>query len=350
MTKGLKIAVPGVILLAIIAIFVYRAIGQAESGKGRKPMTPAVKISIPTRETITQTLQFTGDVQAIQQASIFSKVSGNLEQVYVNMGTSVRQNQLLALIDTTELYQQYQQSNATFQNAKLAFARTQELFGKSLISKQELDNSQAALTIAQAAAENSGTRLNYARITAPFSGVITRRFLDPGAAVTPNNVTLYTLMDLDSVKVIINVLEKHIPKIAKGTKATIAVDAFPDKKFTGTITRYSDAVDPATRTMAVELDIPNNDHLLKPGMFANVILALGEQPNIVTVPTQAVLKDASGYYLFTVFADTAHKQRVTTGAEQNTRTAILAGVSDSDKVIIAGQQFARDGGPVSIQR
>ena len=149
------------------------------------------------------------------QAGIFSKVSGNLESIYTDMGSNVFSGQLLATIDSTELYQQFQQTNATYQNARMTFDRVQQLIDKNLASKQDLDNADAAMKVAKANYEAAATRLSYARIIAPFSGIITKRFLDPGALVAANNATLFTLMNLDRIKIIVNVPEKDVQFIYK---------------------------------------------------------------------------------------------------------------------------------------
>jgi membrane fusion protein (multidrug efflux system) len=332
-----------------VALLSYRAATHDVAAQSRHQNIPLVKVGRAVRDTISYTLDFNGDIVAIQQAGIFSKVSGNLEHIYANMGTSVSSGQLLALIDTTELSQSYQQANATYINSKLAFDRARELYDKNLDSKQDLDNADAALKVAQANFETAATRLDYARITAPFAGIVTRRYLDPGALVNSSNSTLFDLMDLDSMKVVINILEKDIPRVGKGTHATIGVDAYPGRTFIGAVTRYSEAVDPSTRTMAVEIDIPNRDHTLKSGMYATVRLLIEQHPNALTVPSDAVLKDNAGTYVYAVVADTARQARVTTGVEEAMRTEILTGITDSTRIITTGQQFVRNGSPVIIQ-
>jgi membrane fusion protein (multidrug efflux system) len=351
MKKSLRFTLLGVVVLFIGGMIAFRATHDAKAAKSqRQTPVPAVRLASPTVETMTDALQFTGGMAPIQQAGVYSKVTGNLEAVLVNMGQPVNQGQLLAIIDTTELAQQYTQAAATYTNARLQFDRAQELFTKNLGARQELDNAQAAMTVSKANLDNAATRLSYARVTAPFAGVITQRFLDPGAVVTASNATLFTLMDLDSMKVVINVLEKDIPAVTRGKRAVIMVDAFPDRKFDGSVSRSSDAVDPSTRTMAVEIDVPNRDHTLKPGMFANVMLVIGEHPNAVTVPSQAVLSDAKGPYVYTVDGNnTAKRVPVTTGTQQNNRIQVLSGLSGQERVIVVGQQFVKDGGPVNIQ-
>jgi len=345
-----KYLIPLVIVLAILGVLAYRMVNGGPSATAARQNAPLVKLEQPRRETVTSALQFTGDVVAIQQAALYSKVSGNLDRVYVDMGTLVKRNQLLALIDTTELHQQYQQAEATSQNARLIFTRTRELFSQNLVSQQDLDNAEATMKVTAAAFEAARTRLGYARITAPFAGFVTKRFLDAGALVTPNNSTLFTLMDLDQMKVVINVLEKDITRIDVGKPALITVDAYPGKEFEGKIARISEAVDPGTRTMAVEIAIPNRGYTLKPGMFANVTLIVEQHPDALTIPTTALLKDDQGYFLYACIRDTARKVRVTAGWEQGERTEIAAGLTDSLAIITTGQQFAKDGEPVTVQR
>jgi RND family efflux transporter MFP subunit len=348
MKKNLKFVLPVVILLA--SVLAYKILTRDDAASTRRQNIPLVKTGTPVRQTMQYVLQFTGDMIPVLQANIFSKVSGNLERVYVDMGTQVRRNQLLALIDTTELYQQYQQASATYQNAKITYDRTKELVEQNLVSNQEIDNADAAMKISKANFETARTRLGYAGITAPFAGSITKRFLDPGALVSSNNSILFTLMDLNMMKVVINVLEKDIPLIMLGKKAVITVDAFPGKEFYGSVTRYSEAVDLSTRTMAVEIDIPNSGHTLKPGMFANVILVVDVHRNALTLPSDAILNDDTGTFVFVAASDTARRLNVKTGMEQGARTEVLSGLDGSEPVITTGQQFVKDGRPVSIQQ
>ncbi len=345
-----KYLVPLGIAILIVVIVTFRLLSNGSASETARFSAPLVRLEVPHRELVTYALQFTGDVAAIQQASIFSKVGGNLDHVYVEMGMHVRRDQLLALIDSTELHQQAQQAEATYENARLTFERSKDLFGQKLVARQDLDNAEATMKVAAANYETAKTRLGYAHITAPFAGYVTKRFLDAGALVTTNNSILFTLMDLDQMKIIVNVLEKDIPRIAAGKPATITVDAFPDKKFEGKITRMSEAVDPGTRTMAVEIDIPNSGLILKPGMYANVTIVVEEHRDAVTVPTVALLKDDQGYYLYTVVQDTARRIRITTGWEQGERTEVRTGLDGSQSIITTGQQFVRDGGPVTVQK
>ncbi len=346
-----KIIAPAAVLVLVAAIFVIRrSNGNPSAEAARRATVPLVKVDLPKRQTVTSTVHFTGDVLPIQQAGIFAKVTGTLERVYVDIGQEVRAGQLMAQIDTTELVQQYQQTSATYQNAQVNYRRSKELSEQNLVARQELDNADAALKVAKANYETARTRLSYAYITAPFSGYVTHRFLDPGTVISQSNTTLFTLMDINQLKVIINVQEKDIPQIIKGKRADITVDAFPNRVFAGKVTRYSEAVDPGTRTMAVEIDIANPEHLLKPGMYANAALALEQHPDAITVPTVALQKDDRGQFIYTAMGDTARRVDVRPGLEQGDDTEILSGVTDSMRVITTGQQYVRDRGPVNVQK
>jgi len=348
MKKYLRIVIPIVVIL--LSFVIYRIFNSADTGESRRQNVPLVKVSKPSHDTMKYILDFTGDMVAARQANIFSKVSGNLEKVYVDMGAEVRQGRVLALIDTTELFQQYQQASATFQNAKLTYERTRDLLEQNLVSKQDLDNADATMKVAAAAFETAKTRLGYAWITAPFSGYVTKRYLDQGALVNPNSSTLFTLMDLEMTKVTINVLEKDIPLVTIGKKAVITVDAFPGREFLGSVTRYSEAVDLSTRTMAVEIDIPNRDHMLRPGMFANVSLVVDIHEKALNLPTEAILRDDGGTYVFTANHSVSQKTRITTGIVQDNRTEILSGLDGTEEIITTGQQFCKDSAQVSVQK
>lgn len=345
-----KSLILGIIALAVLGFVAYRLIVQRPSAQATRPQSaPLVRIEKPVRETVVHKLQLSGDVAPIQQAAIFSRVSGNLERVLVDIGDRVRRNQLLAVIDSTELRQQAQQAEAMFFNAQVKHQRMKNLLEQDLVAKEDVDDTEAAMKVASASYEAARTRLNYARITAPFAGYITKRMLDAGAMVTTGNATLFMLMDIDSVKVVVNVLEKDTPRLTKVKQALVAVDAYPDKQYGGRVTRNSEALDLATRTLAVEVAVPNRDHVLKPGMFAKVTLIIDERAEALTLPTQAILKDDRGSYVFAVENNAAKRIAIDIGAEQNARTEITSGIAGNEDIITTGQQFVKDGGQISIQ-
>jgi membrane fusion protein (multidrug efflux system) len=336
-----------VLVIAVIVIFRFNS-AKKDATTPRQNKT-LVKTEKPQRRSMTDQLQYNGDVAAIQQANIFSKVDGNLDRIYADIGLAVRKNQLLALIDSTDYYQRALEAQASYQNALLNYVRTKQLLEQNLLAQEDLDNAEMAMKIAAANYELAKTQLDDTRIRAPFAGYITRRYLDPGGLVTQQNAILFTLMDLETVKVTINVLEKDTPLIPKLKKATVIVDALPGEEFEGVIARYSQAIDLATRTMAVEINIANKEYVLKPGMFATATLVVSEHADAITVPTEVVLKDANGIFVFTIENNNAKRVAVQTGLQRDDRTEIINGLTGTEDIVTTGQQFLRDGSLVSIQ-
>lgn len=343
--KAVIIAFLGLLLVG----FVLFRISQRDSGNeaSRRP-APLVTTVKPARENLVRTLTYNGDVLPFQQASIYTKVTGTLERVYVDMGDFVKQGRLLATIDSTELVQQVLQTSATYENALVNYNRTKDLTAQNLLAKQDLDNAQAAMTVAKANYDNAVTKLSYARITAPFAGIITKRSLDPGAVVTSNNSTLFTLMDLEHVKVITSIPEKDVPTLERVKSAQVTVDALPGRAFRGEVSRLSQAVDLNTRTMPIEIDIENASHELKPGMFTTVTLSAEEHKNVLVLPIQAVLTDDQGQFVFVVEGGKAKKDYVKPGWEINNQYEITGGLTGSEDVVVSGQQQLRDGVAVRI--
>ena len=301
-----KFVIPSVGIILILILIIIKIKQTSGSENKRQSPKPSVVISKPDIIEMQRSLTLTGDILPIQQANIYSKVSGNVDKIFSDIGDWVKQNQVLAIIDST-IYSQnlrqadasYLQAEANFNNAKLNFERNTSLLDQNLISKQDLDNSKTSYQIATAQKEavhanlnNTQTLLNYCRVTAPFTGVVTKRYLDAGAYVTSSanspSAVLFTLMDINVVKVIINVPEKNINDLNSVKDVIVKIDAFDGKEFNAAIKKISQALDMSTRTMAVEVDINNQNHALKPGMFATVILILEKKPNTMAIPLSRI--------------------------------------------------------------
>ena len=357
-------------ILVLLAIFVYLRLraNAADAGKVLRP-APTVQVSDPRVGSIERTISFTGDIDAIQEATIFPRVNGNIEEEYVNIGSYVTKGEILALIDTSVYSENvrqakgiYLQARATLENDKLTYERNKSLLSQNLIAKQDLDNSEAAYKVAlaqeQAAAatlKNTEIQLGYCRVQAPFTGYVTRRFFDPGTYVTSstnsNSSTLFYLADLNRVKVLVNVLEEDIPLLPKVEDAQIKVDAYPNMTFHGKITRISQQLDLSTRTMPVEIDIDNPRALLKPGMFANVDLIFDKAENALVLPSQVILKDDSGTYVYTLDAgDVVHKNYVKIGVVHDNEDQILSGLTSDKQVVFMGYDMVHDGMKVRVAK
>ncbi len=352
MNKKLKIILVVVIVL-IAGFIVYRIVTVAPQ-KAKKQLTPPVVVATPERTDVVYKLEYDGDVIPVLQAYVFSRVSGLLQSLYTDMGKTVQKNQLIALIDTSEAYQMAMQSEAAYYNAKATEEREQSLFAKKLVAQQDLDNAIATLRSTEATNEANKVLLDYCKIRSPFRGYVTKRWLDPGSVVTSNpivgnsNSSIFTIMDLDTVKIDINVLDRDIAKIPNVKKSIATVDVIPGREYPAFISRSAQAVTTTTRTMPVEIVIPNKDESIKPGEFSRVTLVLGENPNALTVPTEAVLRDNNGTYVYVVQDTVAKRKNVQTGVTQNGRLEILSGLDGTEQVIVIGQTFVHANGKVIV--
>ncbi|SRR5579883_167725 len=356
MSKSIKIGLLALAGAALLVFIILRIIEAAKPAPPKKQPTPIVRIAQPTHQSIVYKLDYDGDVIPVLQANIFSRVTGLLEAVYTDMGHTVRKGQLIALIDTAQAHQAEMQAAASYANAKAIEERTRDLTKKNLASQQDLDNAIAALRTAEANYESARIQVSYSRITAPFSGYVTKRWLDPGAIVSSNpivnssNTTIFTIMDIDTVKVDINVLDRDIPKIPTIHRAVVKLDAFPDREFSAFVARSAQAINLTTRTMPVEIMIPNRDQAIKPGSFAHVSLILGENPDAITLPTEAVLRDGEGAYVLLAQDSIARRKPVVTGVVQNGRTEIVSGLDGTEPVIVVGQNFAKPNAKITITK
>ncbi len=358
-----------VIIIIFIGLVYLRLKGNLDASTKRPAPQPSVELSMPVRENIVKKLSFTGDILAIQQANIYSRVAGNLKRIYVDIGTYVRQGQMLAEIDESVFYQNvkqteglYKQAKATYENNKIEYDRNLELLDKGLVSQADVDNAKTAVTVSQAQMEsaqanynNAQTQLSYCEIRAPFSGYVTKKYLDPGTYVVvggnnPNSV-LFVLSDIDNLKVMVNVQDKDISQLDEVESAIIKTDAYPDEEFTGHIRAIGQSLDLSTRTMQTEVDIENRKQMLKPGMFASVELILKKDENVLTLPQQCIQKDDKGNFVYMVNQDSvAFKKYVQLGIQDINTYEITDGLTDSDKVVSIGQDLIKDGMRVKIAK
>jgi RND family efflux transporter MFP subunit len=348
--RNWKYILPALVVVVLGGIFAIKNASGDSAKDPRRSNAPLVRVDQPLRQLVRYQLSFNGDVIAYQQATIYARIAGNLEKVNCDLGSVVKFGQVLALVDSLEPYDQVQQMAATYDNNRLSYQRSKSLLAGNLISKQDVDNLEAAMKVSKANFELAKTRLSYTRIVAPFPGIITRRFLDPGTYLASSSTPLFQLMYVDKVKLVINIQEKDVVQVKKGTNAEIIVDAYGSRKFVGQVSRMADALDLATRSMAVEIDIPNEDHVLKPGMFATVTLIVGEHLDAITVPTMSIQKDDSGSYVFVSDNDIARRKRIKIGIEQDTKTEVLSGLNGTESIIVIGQQLVKDGAQINIQK
>jgi RND family efflux transporter MFP subunit len=296
-------------------------------------------------------------ILALQEATLYAKVPGYLKTLIVDKGDAVKEGQLLAEIEVPELLADQAQYRAESEVARTNYERMAEARQKApdLVVPQTVDDLRGQWEVAQAKLQRTQTLLQYARLVAPFSGIVTARFVDPGAFIpaatagtTPESAAVITLMDYSRVRVQAFVPEPEVPFIKNGVPAKVSVEELPGRVFPGSVTRYAHALDPATKTMLTEIEMPNPTGELRPGTYASVELEVERKQNALLVPVQALLTEKAGTSVFTVVDGRAKKSPVQLGFNDGANVEIASGIRDDQKVILIGKQTLNDGQPVNL--
>jgi membrane fusion protein, multidrug efflux system len=319
----------------------------------------------PTAEKLDEELVLPGSLQAYEESPIYARTSGYLLRWYKDIGSKVSKGELLAQIDTPEVDQELGQTRATRQQiaaqldlAKISAERWQNLRKTDSVSQQEADTQTSAYqqALANLAAADANVRRleqleSFKRVYAPFSGVLVKRNVDPGALINAGSggVELFILAKIDPLRVFTNVPQAYSPAITNGMPAYVTLAELPGQKFSGTIARTADAIDPATRTLLTEVDVPNKDGRLLRGSFGEVHFSPKINAQKVTVPVNAMLFRQEGPRLAVVGADNKVQLRpITIGRDYGAMLEILGGVSLEDRVIINPADSLEDGQKVNV--
>ncbi len=343
--------------------------GSGFGGGFRPPMS--VEVGAATPGTIGASLTVVGNLIGDQTVDVAPKTGGRVESMNVQLGDRVRRNQLIAKIEDNEIVEQVKQAQASMEVAKATirqreadlkvaevnFERSKNLFGRQLLAKQALDDAesrylsaQAQLDLAKAQTTQTGARLEEleinlrnTRIVSPVDGFVGKRNVDAGAWVS-QNAPVVSVVDIARLRIVANVVEKDLRLVNAGDQATIEVDAYPGEIFRGRIARVSPVLDPATRTATMEVEIPNVDYRLKPGMYARVVLMIEERQNALLVPKISVVDVDGKRGVFVADADNkARFLPVKLGLEDAERIEIVEGLKAGDQIITAGAGSLRVG-------
>ena len=340
----------------------------------RLPMT--VELGAVTRADMSEQITVVGNLVGAATVQAAPKINGRLLSVTVRMGDRVTRGQTMARLEDSEIREQVRQTEASFnvaeatvrqREADLRFAQTnldrsRSLFDRQLLSKQTLDDAEsrqqasaaqldlarAQLAQSQARVEELKINLTDTVITSPVTGFVGSRTLDPGAWVTPSTAFL-SVVDISTVRLVANVVEKDLRRITAGLVAEVAVDAYPGEQFMGKVARVAPVLDPATRTAQIEVEIANPQGRLKPGMYANVRFTVDKRPKTLVVPTNAVVEWEGKRGVFVPGdGDTATFHPITLGLQDQKQTEVASGLSEGDRVITTGAATLREGDRIVI--
>jgi RND family efflux transporter MFP subunit len=328
---------------------------------------PTVAVVKPQSEASKDQLILPGNLQAFEESPIFARTNGYLLRWNKDIGSKVHKGDLLAVIDTPEVDQELSQARAARDQvksalglAKISADRWANLRKTDSVSQQEADQQASNYQQAEAnlaAADANVRRLeqleSFKNVYAPFSGVLTRRNVDPGALINSGagvaGKELFDIARVDPLRVFVSVPQAYAPAMKVGTKADITLQEFPQQKFAGTIARTADAIDPATRTLNTEVDVPNKDGKLLPGSFGQVHFATGSSVPRITIPVNAMLFRAEGPQVAVVDNDSKVQLRsITIGQDFGATLEILGGLEVNDQIIINPSDSLENGQKVHV--
>ena len=341
--------------------------GGFGGGGFRPPVT--VHMAEAATGDIGAQLTVVGNLIGEQTVDVVPRTGGRLVSVNVKLGDPVRRGQLLAKIEDFEIIEQVKQAQASMEVAKatirqreadlkvaeLNFDRSKNLYGRQLLAKQALDDAesrylaaQAQLDLARAQSSQTAARLDElqinlgnTRITSPVDGFVGRRNADPGAWVS-QNAPVVSVVEIARLRMQAAVVEKDLRFVGVGDPATVEVDAYPGDKFKGRVARVSPVLDPATRTATMEVEIPNTDNRLRPGMYARVELTIEEHKGVVVVPKLAVVDFEGRRGVWQSGGDNkAQFLPVTLGIEAGDRVEITSGLKAGDRFVTEGAGAVR---------
>jgi membrane fusion protein (multidrug efflux system) len=290
------------------------------------------------RQPVTESLSLVGNIAANETVEIKAEMEGIVQEIGFDEGQKVEKGQLLVRLDETKLTATLEEGEANFKLSQANYDRSRQLLQDKLISQQEFDQAAAIYEVNQASLERKRRELKDARVIAPFSGLTGARNVSPGQ-VTSRNTTLTWLVDLDPVKVEMNVPEKFLSQLQVGQSIEFDVTAYPGRKFKGEIYFITPQLEVATRTALVKTRIANPGYQLKAGMVANLELKLRIRDAAVVIPEVALISNGDASFVFIVDQDqTAQMWPVSVGQRMPRWTEITGGLQGGEWIVVEGHQ------------
>lgn len=336
--------------------------GRSLADQSSRPVTLAapaaadVQVVTPVQRTVVYSITLPANIAPLYQTTLYAKVSGYLKWIGPDKGDWVTKGQVLAIIDAPEVNEQYHQAVADYKIKKLTYERLQKVWNETpdVIARQDVDIAQATYEGAKHYMEQRTALLAYTKVRAPYNGVITARFTDPGELIqiattsATTAIPLFTIMNIETVRVYTNVPQDDAPLVKPDTPTIVTVKELEGRQFKGTVTRSTLALDPSTRTMLVEIDIPNPDRVLQPGTFAEVTLVLRTRPNALVIPPSALIASNGTQSVFIADQGQARLVPIRTGISDGRWIEVVEGLSGSEAVVVVGKSGLAEGTPLRV--
>src|SRR5213594_1563417 len=367
-----KVLMGGALILVVLGALTmlqrrseYRTLAE----ETEKLAVQTVGVIHPSPELGQEDLVLPGTMEAFVEAPIYARTNGYLKKWYHDIGSRVAKGEILADIDTPEVDQQLSQLRADLATAQanahlseITSARYAELLKTDGVSKQEVDNAAGDLAAKKAIVQSSEANVrrleemkSFQHVYAPFAGVITRRNVDTGTLINAGNTgssqQLFYLAQMSPLRVYVLVPETYANAIRAGLGAYLELTQYPSQKFEGKVARTSEAIDPGTRTLLAEVDVPNRDSALLPGGYAQVHLQVKVTGARLTVPVNALLFRSEGLRAVVVDADhKTHLKPLTIGRDYGTTLEVLQGLDAKDWIVLNPADSLEEGQEVRVKQ
>jgi len=307
----------------------------------------------PQRGEMIRSITLPGDLVGLYQSTLYAKVTGYLKSISVDKGDWVKAGQVLAVIEVPELEQRLARARADMEVQHLTYQRLDQVWKSDprLVARQDVDIAQGKYLEAKAQTDELEAMASYTKIVAPFDGVVTGRFADPGALIKaggeqttaspdqgsahPSGGTspVLSLALIDTMRIYIYVPQDSVTSIKRGMPAKLTLQDLPGRSFDGVVTRYANSLDLGTRTMLTEIDLKNPGHQLYPGMYANVTLELERHADALSLPESAIGDAQDERYVMIAQDGKLRKQDVTVGINNGKSAEIASGLSGGEDVV-----------------
>jgi RND family efflux transporter MFP subunit len=367
-----RLFVAASVVVVVIALAIFNGIHsrvKAEAnlqGLAQVSAIPVVEVVHPSVGANGQEVALPGNAQAFNDTPIYARTSGYVDHWYVDIGTHVSQGQLLALIQTPELDQQLEQARADLKTAQanleiaqITATRWQNLVKTNSVSQQGTDQAVSDLNAKRALVDSNKANVDrleqlqaFERVIAPFEGVITARNTDVGDLIQAGDNSapkeLFRLASIRKLRIYIPVPEVYAADVTNGQSVKVTLDAFPNKEFTGTVVRNSNAIDLNSRTLNVEVDVENPTGKLFPGAYAFVHLTVPASTGSVTLPSNALLFRSEGLRAGVVRGSHVVLTPITIGQDYGGAVEVLSGLTPNDAVIVNPSDSLANGASVRV--
>jgi RND family efflux transporter MFP subunit len=367
-----RTAVVGTLLVLCVVYALFEGIHSRMQAKAElhqvamNSAIPSVNVVYPKAGTEAEEIELPGNTQAFTDTPIYARTNGYVKNWDVDIGARVKQGQLLAVIETPELDQQLRQAKADLKNAEanlqiadITATRWQNLLKTDSVSHQEADQAVSDLRSKEALVDANTANVerlehlqSFERIVAPVDGVITARNTDIGALIQADTTApreIFHLCAIQKLRIYIPVPEVYASSVKTGDKVGVTLDAFPGQTFTGTLVRNANAIDSASRTLNVEVDVDNSSGRLMPGAYAFVHFKVPANNGAVTVPSNALLFRTEGLRVGVVRNAHVALVPITIGQDYGDAVEVLSGLTERDAVIVNPSDSLANGAQVQVE-